>query len=106
MSFATTLRAYRRRAGMSQNALADLTGVDHSYCSRLESGERRPSPGMVQRITEELELDVDEAVGLYLSAGYLPPWVMQNDGMRDLLRATIMLHTPRARTVAVKREVA
>ena len=45
--FADLLRHYRERAGLSQVRLAQLVGIDHSYLSRLESGRRHPTRGVV-----------------------------------------------------------
>ena len=42
-SMALVLRTSRFRAGLSQEALADLAGVDRTVVSRIESAQRLPS---------------------------------------------------------------
>jgi transcriptional regulator with XRE-family HTH domain len=40
----TLLRRWRERAGLSLGEVADLTGWSIAMVSRVERGERRPSP--------------------------------------------------------------
>jgi transcriptional regulator with XRE-family HTH domain len=47
---ADTLRAARRRAEMSQRALADAAGVAPSVLSAYETGARQPSAKMLARL--------------------------------------------------------
>ena len=57
-SFGALLTAYRRRADLSMNQLARASGVDPSYISRLESGQRAaPQAGILQAIMDALALD-------------------------------------------------
>lgn len=71
-SFAELLRWYRERTGVSQARLARLVGVDHSYVSRLERGERRPSRDLVVRKADALSLPAADASALLSSAGFSP----------------------------------
>jgi transcriptional regulator with XRE-family HTH domain len=65
------LRVERERAGLSQRQLASRVGVHHSYLARLESGDHaNPSPDVVQRIADVLELDPTD---LYAYIGVVPP---------------------------------
>lgn len=57
--FGARLRAARQQRGLSQKDLA-CPGVSMSYVSRLESGERVPSPAVVRRLAEVLGVDPDE----------------------------------------------
>lgn len=53
----------RQRAGMKQQDLADLAGVDRSMVSYIESGRRNPTYPMVLRIAKALGVEpgaVDE----------------------------------------------
>ncbi len=71
--FARILREYREKHDVSQYRLAKAVGADHSYISRLESGQRRPSYDIVMAIARALELQGDERKMLFASAGFLPP---------------------------------
>jgi transcriptional regulator with XRE-family HTH domain len=65
------LRVERERAELSQRQLAKLAGLHYSYLARLESGENdHPSPEMVQRIADVLELDPTD---LYAYIGVVVP---------------------------------
>lgn len=69
-AFATALLMCRNLIAISQNEIARRTGLDHSYISRLERGERSPSKGTVMKIAKALELDEGETDQLLASAGY------------------------------------
>lgn len=71
-SFAELLRWYRERTGVSQARLARLVRVDHSYVSRLERGERRPSRDLILRIADALSLPAADTSALLASAGFTP----------------------------------
>ncbi len=58
----TLLRNLRLRRGMSQFDLADASGINNSYLSRIENGERRPSPKILKRFSEILQFPYDELV--------------------------------------------
>jgi transcriptional regulator with XRE-family HTH domain len=65
------LQAEREKAGLSQRQLAKLAGLHYSYLARLESGENdHPSPEMVLRIADVLELDPTD---MYAYIGVVPP---------------------------------
>ena len=73
--FATVLGQFRRRAGLSQNALASHCQVNASYVNRMESGERnRPTVEVVTSFARALQLSQREADLLLMSAGYLPSY--------------------------------
>ncbi|WP_062428206.1 helix-turn-helix domain-containing protein [Herbidospora daliensis] len=50
MTFGEKLRGYRNGAGKSLNVLARESSCSKSYLSRLESGERRPSPEVARHL--------------------------------------------------------
>src|SRR6266516_2783084 len=55
------VRAERERAGLSIRQLAGLVGVHASSIMRLESGQHTsPSPDLLQRLADVLELDPGE----------------------------------------------
>ena len=73
MEFGAKLKAYRGRAGMSQNALARASGLNPASINRLESGERSPSNRtVVEQICDALGLSPTERDDLLASAGHLP----------------------------------
>lgn len=71
-SFAETLTRLRRRTRFSQARLARSAGFDHSYMSRLESGNRMPTRSAVEKISDTLELTPEDRDDLLISAGFLP----------------------------------
>jgi SOS-response transcriptional repressor LexA len=58
----TLLRNLRLRRGLSQFDLASAAGINNSYLSRIENGERRPSPKILKRFSEILQFPYDELV--------------------------------------------
>src|SRR5687767_6216650 len=70
--FGSALRAHRDQIGMSQSRLGDRAGFDHSYVSRLESGERTPSRDAVWLLAEALGLSMAETDQLLALAGFVP----------------------------------
>jgi SOS-response transcriptional repressor LexA len=58
----TLLRNLRLRRGLSQFDLASASGINNSYLSRIENGERRPSPKILKRFSEILQYPYDELV--------------------------------------------
>lgn len=48
----TLLRNLRLRRGLSQFDLASASGINNSYLSRIENGERRPSPKILKKFSE------------------------------------------------------
>ena len=72
--FGSTLRRYRLRAGVSQNALAKVVGINASYINRLESGEREaPTREVAHALARALALCPDEVDRLLFAAGHVPP---------------------------------
>src|SRR3954451_11193581 len=53
------LRSARLRAGITQAQVAGET-MSVGYVSRIESGQRRPDPGLLQQMAERLGVDVEE----------------------------------------------
>ena len=52
------LRAYRETKGLSQEAFAELVGVHRTYMGGLERGERNLTLKSVERIADQLGIDV------------------------------------------------
>ncbi len=68
------LREAREANGQSLRGAARELGVDASYLSRVESGERSPSLGLRERAENLYGLDSDR---LALSAGQVPADVLE-----------------------------
>ncbi|MBB4664790.1 helix-turn-helix domain-containing protein [Conexibacter arvalis] len=54
------IRARRRDLGISQEALADRIGIDRTYLSGIERGERNPSYTNLLRIASALRVPFSE----------------------------------------------
>ena len=69
MSLGETIRAIRQQQGLSQKEVAAAAGIDQSYVSMIESGQRRnPGTRIVARLARVLDVSMDE---LAVRAGYL-----------------------------------
>jgi transcriptional regulator with XRE-family HTH domain len=62
MSISNLVREARRRAGFTQAELARRAGVPKSTVGRIESGARRPSTEMVERLVRAAGLNVSVAL--------------------------------------------
>ena len=72
--FGAVLRHFRRRAGLSQNALATLAGINASYINRVERRQRAaPRRHVVLALARALTLSQRETDCCYLAAGLAPP---------------------------------
>ena len=58
MPISSVVREARRRAGLTQAQLAVRAGVPKSTVGRIESGARRPSTEMVERLVRAAGLEV------------------------------------------------
>lgn len=78
-SFGRILRGFRERIRvegnqpLSRSRLGARAGLDPSYISRLESGERSPGLGAVVKLSEVLELSGIERDCFYIAAGTITP---------------------------------
>lgn len=54
---ATNLRRIRARKGLTQEALADLCGLDRTYIGGIERGERNVSMDNIERLAKALVLE-------------------------------------------------
>lgn len=50
INFGSTIRAHRRKSGLTQVALARRIGVEPTYLSAIENGRREPSLTLVREI--------------------------------------------------------
>ena len=72
--FGPMLRAWRRRRGASQLALALQSGVSQRHVSFLESGRARPSREMVVQLTTALDVPLRQRNAMLLAAGFAPAY--------------------------------
>ena len=59
-SFGAAVRATRLQQGISQEALADLAGLDRSYMGGIERGEHNVALINIQKVAAALDLTVAE----------------------------------------------
>ncbi len=76
---AAFLRAHRRRAGLTLDALAEATGLTKSYLSKIERGMSTPSIAVALKVADVLDTDVEQ---LFSSAGDASALVIDRDGER------------------------
>ena len=65
------LRSFRQRAVMSQEQLAERSGVARDTISKLETGQRRAYPTTIRKLAAGLEVEPQLLLGgvEYLEAG-------------------------------------
>lgn len=63
----------RDRLKMSQGKIAEQCGADHSYISRLCTGDRKPSRDFLDNFCRVFSLTDAERTSLYNSAGFTLP---------------------------------
>ena len=61
--FGSVLKELRRKAGLTQKALADKLGVTKSVISYYELAERTPSPEMLLKIANVFHVSTDYLLG-------------------------------------------
>ncbi len=61
-TFKENLRAYRRARSMTQEQLAEKTGLTHSWISHYENGRRLPSVLNLIKLADALNISIDELV--------------------------------------------
>jgi len=78
-SFADGLRDWRRRRGLSQLRLGLEADVSARHIAFLETGRSSPTPAMVVRLAEALEVPLSDRNALLAAAGFAAAY-----GHRDL----------------------
>ncbi len=53
------IASLRKLAGISQRTLAARAGIDPSYLSLIERGDRQPEPPVIRRLADELGVPLD-----------------------------------------------
>ena len=57
---AFNMKLYRKKLGISQAKLAELTEVSDNYIALIETGKRFPSLSMLEMLAKALEIDILE----------------------------------------------
>lgn len=83
-TFGPMLRAWRRRRGASQLALALQSGVSQRHVSFLESGRAKPSREMVVQLTTALDVPLRQRNTMLLAAGFAPVYRESGFGAPEL----------------------
>ncbi|MET8234269.1 helix-turn-helix transcriptional regulator [Micromonospora sp. NPDC005298] len=68
------LRDWRRNRGMSQLDLSIEAGVSTRHLSFVETGRSRPSPDLILRLAEQLDMPLAERNTMLLAGGYAPAY--------------------------------
>jgi transcriptional regulator with XRE-family HTH domain len=89
--FGELLRRVREQARLSQSRLAQVAGFDHSYVSRLESGQRAPTREAVLRLAAAMGLSAALRDRLLTAAGFLPQRAEHLFGDRPVLTDVVHL---------------
>ena len=66
------IKQHRATIPLTLQELASISGVSASHLSRIEAGDRFPSPRVLRKIAQPLAFEEDE---LFTLAGYLSPQV-------------------------------
>lgn len=85
------LRDYRAAAGMSQLDLALAAESSARHISFVETGRAKPSPALLARIAEALDLTLRDRNAVLLAAGFAPRYperTLDDDGF-DLVRRAL-----------------
>lgn len=61
-AFGKSLRTFREAAGISQEALADLAGVNRTYVGDIERGKRNVAVVNMTRLAKALKVPLSEVV--------------------------------------------
>src|SRR6476469_8281404 len=68
------LREWRERRRLSQLELSIQADISTRHLSFVETGRSRPTPEMIVRLTEQLEVPLRERNQLLLAGGYAPAY--------------------------------
>jgi len=94
------LRTWRERRRLSQLELSSRAEVSTRHLSFVETGRSRPTPEMILRLTEHLDVPLRERNQLLLAAGYAPAYperaldAPELAGVREALRMVLAAHEP------------
>jgi len=94
------LREWRERRRLSQLELSIQAETSTRHLSFIETGRSRPTPAMIVRLAEQLEVPLRERNELLLAAGFAPIYAQRGldapelAHVRDALRQVLTAHEP------------
>jgi transcriptional regulator with XRE-family HTH domain len=94
------LREWRERRRLSQLELAIQAEISTRHLSFVETGRSRPTPEMILKLTEQLDVPLRERNQLLLAGGYAPAYPQHGldapelASVRDALRQVLVGHQP------------
>jgi transcriptional regulator with XRE-family HTH domain len=94
LTFAEQLKAYRRKAGLTQEELARRLSSSTETISAWERGKRYPSTQRVPLLASMLGTDVDELIQSIHIAPSTDKLTNQESVLEDLERASLVLEFP------------
>lgn len=62
VAFGERVRQMRKEKGLSQEALADLAGIDRSYMGHIERGDQNITLTKIYQISEALRVSVSDLI--------------------------------------------
>jgi len=94
------LRDWRRRRRLSQLDLSIQADISTRHLSFVETGRSRPTPEMIIRLTEQLDVPLRERNTMLLAGGYAPAYPQHGldepelASVRAALRQVLTAHEP------------
>ena len=94
------LRTWRERRRLTQMQLALSSEVSPRHLSFIETGRSRPTPRMIDRLADSLEVPLRERNQLFLAAGYAPQYAEHDlrspelHAVVDAFRTLLDAHLP------------
>jgi transcriptional regulator with XRE-family HTH domain len=94
------LREWRERRRLSQLDLSIQADISTRHLSFVETGRSRPTPEMILRLTEQLDVPLRERNTMLLAGGYAPVYQQHGldapelDSVRAALRQVLSGHEP------------
>ena len=94
------LRQWRERRRLSQLDLSIQADISTRHLSFVETGRSQPTPTMIMRLTEQLEVPLRERNALLLAGGYAPAYPQHGldepelQSVRAALRQVLAGHDP------------
>jgi transcriptional regulator with XRE-family HTH domain len=94
------LRDWRQRRHLSQLDLASIAEVSTRHLSWVETGRSRPTPQMILRLAESMDVPLRERNALLLAGGFAPAFAESAldapplGAVLEALRAVLVAHEP------------